>query len=56
MIGSHKSQYEWLQQNHDVDIQARMEQRDIEYGAICGVSFAERFIPRGFRASTRILP
>lgn len=56
MIASHKSQYEWLQQNHDVDIQARMEQRDIEYGAICSVNYAERFMPRGFRPTTRILP
>lgn len=56
MISSHKSQYEWLQQNHDVDIQAHMEQRDVQYGAICGVAYAERFIARGFRPTTRILP
>ncbi|MEO1644740.1 MAG: hypothetical protein AAFR67_06105 [Chloroflexota bacterium] len=29
---------------------------DIQYGAICGVRYAERFIPRGFRPTTRILP
>lgn len=56
MIGSHESQYEWLRQNQDVDIQARMEQRDVEYGAICGVPYAERFVARGFRPTTRLLP
>ena len=56
MLGSHESQYVWLKENHGVDIQARMEQRDIQYGSICGVDYAERFVARGFRPTKRLLP
>jgi len=56
MLASHKSQYEWLLANHDIDIQAKMQQRDAQYGAICGVPYAERFLARGFRPTMRLLP
>lgn len=56
MLGAHESQYVWLKENHDVDVQARMEQRDVSYGAICGVDFAERFVARGFRPTKRLFP
>ncbi|MGJ3240341.1 MAG: PIG-L deacetylase family protein [Anaerolineae bacterium] len=56
MLAAHESQYEFLMENHNVDVQAKMEQRDMQYGSICGVQYAERFIPRGFRLTERILP
>lgn len=56
MLAAHESQHDFLMKNHNIDIQAVMKQRDVQYGAICGVQYAERFIPRGFRPTTRILP
>lgn len=56
MLAAHESQHDFLMKNHNIDIQAVMKQRDVQYGAICGVPYAERFIPRGFRPTTRILP
>lgn len=56
MLSAHESQFVWLKENHDVDIMARMEMRDTRDGAICGVSFAEHFVARGFRPAKRLLP
>lgn len=56
MLAAHESQHDFLMENHNIDIQAVMEHRDVQYGSICGVQYAERFIPRGFRPTTRILP
>jgi N-acetylglucosamine malate deacetylase 1 len=56
MLASHESQFVWLKENHDVDINARMEARDAASGAMCGVGYAEQFVARGFRPTERLLP
>lgn len=56
MLACHKSQFDWVRENHGVDLGARMEKRDVHYGGICGVAYAERFMPRGFRPTARLLP
>jgi LmbE family N-acetylglucosaminyl deacetylase len=56
MLAAHESQFVWLKENHDVDLGGRMEKRDLAYGAICGVDYAERFVARGFRPTKRLLP
>lgn len=56
MLEAHESQAVWLRENHGVDIVGRMQERDRSYGGICGVDFAERFVPRGFRPTKRLLP
>ena len=56
MLAAHESQLVWLRDHDGVDILAEMEGRDRALGAQCGVACAERFVPRGFRATTRLLP
>ncbi|MBN1562724.1 MAG: PIG-L family deacetylase [Anaerolineae bacterium] len=56
MLACHASQFEWLRENHGVDLAERMIPRDRSYGAQCGVAYAERFVPRGFRPKERLLP
>lgn len=56
MLACHQSQFVWVKENHDVDLGGRMEMRDAHYGGICGVAYAERFMPRGFRPTKRLLP
>ena len=56
MLAAHQSQFVWLKENHDIDLMAMMEKRDMADGAICGVAFAEHFVARGFRPSERLLP
>ncbi|MEM7531271.1 MAG: PIG-L family deacetylase [Chloroflexota bacterium] len=56
MMAAHESQLVWLREHDGVDILASMETRDIAKGQQCGVKYAERFVPRGFRPITRLLP
>jgi LmbE family N-acetylglucosaminyl deacetylase len=56
MLACHESQFVWLKENHGIDLEGRMIARDASYGAQCGVAYAERFVPRGFRANERVLP
>lgn len=56
MLAAHESQIEWLREHDGVDVLARMEARDRALGQQCGVEFAERFVPRGFRSTARLLP
>ena len=56
MLASHESQLVWLRDHDGVDVLARMEARDRALGQQCGVDLAERFVPRGFRPTTRLLP
>ncbi|MBV7336238.1 PIG-L family deacetylase [Chloroflexi bacterium TSY] len=56
MLAAHESQLVWLRDHDGVDVMARMEARDRALGQQCGVEFAERFVPRGFRVSERLLP
>ena len=56
MLACHESQFEWLRENHGIDLEERMIPRDISHGAQCGVAYAERFVPRGFRSKEQLLP
>ena len=56
MLAAHESQLVWLRDHDGVDVLARMEARDRALGIECGVELAERFVPRGFRPTTRLLP
>ncbi len=56
MLACHQSQFEWLRENHGINLEDRMTPRDLSYGAQCGVTYAERFVPRGFKPSKRLLP
>ncbi len=56
MLAAHESQIEWLREHDGIDVMARMEARDRALGQQCGVLYAERFVPRGFRSPTRLLP
>lgn len=56
MLACHESQYVWLKENHDIDVEGRMRQRDAAVGVYCGVDYAERFMPRGFQVQKRLLP
>ena len=56
MLRAHESQLVWLRDHDGVDVVARMEARDQALGQQCGVDFAERFVPRGFRVTERVLP
>lgn len=56
MLAAHKSQFAWIQEHHGINLHEMMQHRDTQYGAIASVQFAERFIPRGFRPTERILP
>lgn len=56
MLACHESQFAWIQENKGVDLNDMMTARDQSYGAQCGVPYAERFVPRGFRTATRLLP
>ena len=56
MLAAHESQLVWLRDHDGVDVLARMEARDRALGTECGVELAERFVPRGFRPTTRLLP
>lgn len=63
MLSAHKSQIEWLQANHGVDVVERMIDQDRALGQQLGTgvshggaTYGERFVPRGFRAGKRLLP
>ena len=56
MLACHESQLVWLRDHDGVDVLERMAARDRALGHQCGVDFAERFVPRGFRRTDRILP
>jgi LmbE family N-acetylglucosaminyl deacetylase len=56
MLAAHTSQLEWLKEHDHIDIMAQMEARDRVVGQLCGVTYAERFVPRGFRSTVRLLP
>ncbi|NOZ28267.1 MAG: PIG-L family deacetylase [Chloroflexi bacterium] len=56
MLAAHESQLEWLREHDGVDVMERMEARDRALGIQCGVMYAERFVPRGFRPAARLLP
>jgi LmbE family N-acetylglucosaminyl deacetylase len=56
MLASHESQLIWLRDHDGVDILENMTERDIALGIQCGVRYAERFVPRGFRTTERLLP
>ena len=56
MLASHESQLVWLRDHDGVDVLESMAQRDRANGRQCGVEFAERFVPRGFRVTERVLP
>ena len=56
MLACHQSQFVWVKENHGVDLDGPMMARDAAYGAQCGAAYAERFVPRGFRAKERLLP
>jgi LmbE family N-acetylglucosaminyl deacetylase len=56
MLAAHASQLEWLKEHDNIDIMAVMEGRDRATGQQCGVIYAERFVPRGFRPTVRLLP
>jgi LmbE family N-acetylglucosaminyl deacetylase len=56
MMAAHTSQLEWLKEHDNIDIMAVMEGRDRATGQQCGVTYAERFVPRGFRPTVRLLP
>ncbi len=54
MLEAHQSQLVWIKERHNVDIVERMRMRDRAIGARCGVTYAESFVPRGFRAPTAL--
>jgi hypothetical protein len=56
MLAAHESQLTFLREHDGIDVMASMVARDQAIGAQCGVPYAERFVPRGFRATTRLLP
>ena len=56
MLASHESQLVWLRDHDGVDVLESMATRDRALGRQCGVEFAERFVPRGFRMTKRVLP
>jgi hypothetical protein len=56
MLEAHASQLEWLKEHDQIDIMAQMERRDQVIGQQCGALYAERFVPRGFRPTVRLLP
>jgi N-acetylglucosamine malate deacetylase 1 len=56
MLAAHESQLVWLRDHDGIDVMARMEARDRALGQQCGVEYAERFVPRGFRTTHRLLP
>ncbi len=56
MLAAHKSQVIWLREHDGIDVMARMEARDRALGQQCNAEYAERFVPRGFRPTTRLLP
>lgn len=56
MLLSHDSQISWLKEHDGVDLIAQVEAQDRMNGIKCGVQFAEKFVPRGFRSAERLLP
>jgi hypothetical protein len=56
MLAAHTSQLEWLKEHDHIDIMAQMEARDRATGQLCRATYAERFVPRGFRPTVRLLP
>lgn len=56
MLAAHESQLTFLREHDGIDVMASMIARDQAIGAQCGVAYAERFVPRGFRSTRRLLP
>lgn len=56
MLAAHESQLVWLREHDGIDVMTEMEARDRALGRQCGVAYAERFVPRGFRTAKRLLP
>jgi N-acetylglucosamine malate deacetylase 1 len=55
MLQAHQSQLVWIKERHNVDVVEQMRQADRLNGQRCGVTYAESFVPRGFRATTPLL-
>lgn len=56
MFACHESQLVWLRDHDGLDILGEIAARDRAKGVQCGVEYAERFTPRGFRTTRRLLP
>jgi len=56
MFACHESQLVWLRDHDGIDILEVMAARNRALGEQCGVEYAERFVPRGFRTTERLLP